>query len=273
MLVYHAFPVPALLRPVLACWYTASSDGPHRLVPDGCIDLVAVDDGSLWLCGPEKLGWDFELPLGLQATGVRFRPGAAPAILGVAASRLKNRRWRVVDVLGGDAVQRLIPATQSSLAHGRASSAVLMDFVGEEVRTISDRGRQELQFADAVINALAVRPCANAAQLAESLGMNVRTLLRRANSSFGYGTSVLARLLRLQRFLAISSTSGCLEPASGLGALAIDAGYSDQAHLSRECRAISGRTPGQLLRVYVPSFPDMSDPFNTTQRFDVSMVA
>ena len=263
-----------MLRPVLACWYTASSDGPHRLVPDACIDLVAVDDGSLWLCGPEKLGWDFELPRGLQATGVRFRPGAAPAILGVAASRLGSRRWRVADVLGGGAVQRLIPAAHRSLTDGRAPSAVLMDFVSEEMRTISDRGQQELRFADNVINALAARPCANASQLAESLGMNVRTLLRRSNFSFGYGTSVLARLLRLQRFLAISSTtSGFIEPASQLCALAVDAGYSDQAHLNRECRAISGRTPAQLLRMYVPSFPDMSDPFNTTRRFDVSMVA
>jgi len=274
MLRFHAFAVPAALRPVLACWYVASSDGPHRLVPDACIDLVAVDDGSLWLCGPEKLGWDIDLPCGLEATGVRFRPGAAPAVLGVAASRLVNRRWRLGDVLGGSAVERLIPAARRSLTDGRASSSVLMDFVSEEVCAISDRGRQELNFADNVIGALAARPCANAAQLAESLGMNVRALLRRSNSSFGYGTSVLARLLRLQRFLAISSaTSGCLEPESGLAARAINAGYSDQAHLTRECRAISGMTPRQLLGNYVPSFPDMSDPFNTTQRFDVSMVA
>lgn len=63
MLSYHSFSA-TFLRPVLACWYTASSDAPNRPVPDACIDPVAVSDGSLWPCGPQKLGWDFELAPG-----------------------------------------------------------------------------------------------------------------------------------------------------------------------------------------------------------------
>ena len=34
--------------------------------------------------------------------------------------------------------------------------------------------------------------------------------------------------------------------ADGLAGAAIAAGYADQAHLARECRALTGLTPGQL---------------------------
>jgi AraC-like DNA-binding protein len=33
----------------------------------------------------------------------------------------------------------------------------------------------------------------------------------------------------------------------GLAALAFAAGYADQAHLTRECRRLAGRTPAELV--------------------------
>ena len=135
-----------------------------------------------------------------------------------------------------------------------------------------ERNWEELRFSDSVLGALAASPLANVAQLADSLGMNARRLLRRSQRSFGYGPSILARILRLQRFLAIRSVTEKSDSVH-LGRLAIEAGYSDQAHLTRECRTISGLTPAQLLTQYTPTFPDMSDPFKTSDRFAVSMVA
>lgn len=230
-----------------------------------------MSDGPLWVCGPERSGWDFELPDGMQSVGVRFRPGAASAVLGVSASQLADTRWRVHKVLGRAADQRLQVALGQPNRAGTGHEA-LTEFVDEYVCRMSQRDRQQLRFSDSVLDALAARPCANALQLADSLDMNVRGLLRRSMCSFGYGPSVLARVLRLQRFLAISSTGRCAGRATPLGRLAVDAGYSDQAHLTRECRTISGLTPVQLLRHYVPAFPDMSDPFKTSERFDISMI-
>lgn len=101
--------------------------------------------------------------------------------------------------------------------------------------------------------------------------MSVRQLHRAALWSFGYGTATLARLLRLQRFLALGSIRGLGARCPILGQLAFEAGYSDQAHLTRECRTICGLTPVELLGQHVPTFPDMSDPFKTSGRFAVSM--
>jgi hypothetical protein len=53
-------------------------------------DLVWVDDGLLWLSGPET-----------TAVGVGFRPGVGPPMLGLAASAGRDARVRL-DELWGD---------------------------------------------------------------------------------------------------------------------------------------------------------------------------
>ena len=57
------------------------------------------------------------------------------------------------------------------------------------------------------------------------------------------GPKTLDRILRLQRFLAL----GRADPSAGLARLAADAGYADQAHLGRDCRALADATPTQLI--------------------------
>lgn len=240
-------------------------------MPDGCIDLVSTTDGSLWLCGPERTGWDFELPANLSATGVRFRPGAASAVLGRSAADLADTRWRLRTIVGRDAEDRLRSDVAS--AGLTDTTAALERFVAELVGRMTLRDEGWLRFSDSVLEALAASPRANAALLAGSLGIGVRQLNRRAQWSFGYGPATLARLLRLQRFLALGSMWGLSAGLPILGQLAVEAGYSDQAHLTRECRTISGLTPVELLAQYVPTFPDMSDPFKTSGRFAVSMCA
>ena len=49
---------------------------------------------------------------------------------------------------------------------------------------------------------------------------------------------MLQRVLRLRRFLARTDVD--------LAAAAAEAGYSDQPHLTRECRQLTGLTPAQL---------------------------
>lgn len=43
---YVPRPVPADLRGDLVCTWTATPAGEHRLVPDGCVDVVWPDDAD-----------------------------------------------------------------------------------------------------------------------------------------------------------------------------------------------------------------------------------
>jgi len=48
-------------------------------LPDERLDLVWVDDGSLWLSGPETTSWSRGYRPGTTAVGVGFKPGVGPA--------------------------------------------------------------------------------------------------------------------------------------------------------------------------------------------------
>jgi AraC-like DNA-binding protein len=80
--------------------------------------------------------------------------------------------------------------------------------------------------------------------LCEVLGVSDRTLRRRSLESFGYGPKTLHRILRFQRFLRLARAR--TQPA-GLAQLASEAGYADQAHLSREAQQLAGMTPATIL--------------------------
>jgi AraC-like DNA-binding protein len=69
---------------------------------------------------------------------------------------------------------------------------------------------------------------------ADRAGLSARHLQRRANTAFGYGAKTLHRVFRLQRAV------GLAREGKPFARVAADAGYADQAHLSREVRALAG---------------------------------
>ena len=269
---YVPVDTPSALDRVLACSWTAFPTGRHLLVPDACIELLWLSTGPILVCGPEVAAWDFELPAGTTAVGVRFRPGALPHLLGIAASSIRDIRIRLARIIGDDAEDDLRTRIEAC-TNPDTQRHVLESFTTELVAASPDNGRPN-EFADRVLDQLASSPHANVAQLADQLGLTARQLHRRCQISFGYGPSTLARILRFQRFLALAGTArDSAGRRPGLAVLAIDAGYSDQAHLARDCRAITGRTPTHFLVDSFPTFPDMSDPYKTSDSFAVTMSA
>ncbi len=288
---YIPVDTPAALDRVLACSWTALPTGRHRLVPDACIELLWLSTGPIVVCGPEITAWDFELPEGTTAVGVRFRPGVLPHLLGIAASSIRDIRIPLGRIIGDDAEGDLRTRIEAS-SNLDAKRRVLESFTTELLVSSNDASSNDAssndahpsdahlnqaspdQFAERVLEQLASTPRANAAHLADQLGVTARRLHRRCLFSFGYGPSTLARILRFQRFLALAETARAeAGRRPGLALLAIDAGYSDQAHLARDCRAITGQTPTRFLADYFPTFPDMSDPYKTSDSFAVTMSA
>ena len=75
------------------------------------------------------------------------------------------------------------------------------------------------------------------ARRAHAIGIGDRQLRRRFLDAVGYGPKTLERILRFQRFLMLEGTD--------LARLALDAGYADQAHLTRECTRLAGPAAGR----------------------------
>jgi AraC-like DNA-binding protein len=79
--------------------------------------------------------------------------------------------------------------------------------------------------------------------IAERLGLSARQLQRRVKTGFGYGPKHLIRILRFQRAVRLARAGTSFAEASAI------AGYADQAHLSRDTRALAGVPMGSLVHV------------------------
>ncbi|MEM6585135.1 MAG: helix-turn-helix domain-containing protein [Pseudomonadota bacterium] len=99
----------------------------------------------------------------------------------------------------------------------------------------------------AVNTALVDPDIASAAQLAERVGMNLRSLERLSRRAFGFPPKLL---LRRQRFLR-SLSQFMLDPSlKWLSTL--DYQYHDQAHFVRDFKRFMGMTPGQYAKLDKP---------------------
>ncbi|MGH6912960.1 MAG: helix-turn-helix domain-containing protein, partial [Geminicoccales bacterium] len=165
--------------------------------------------------------------------GVRLRPGAAPA-LGLPASELLDRATPLGDIWRVDDVPGLVeqPSIAARLAVAEAALA----------RRLADAAAPDQRIA-AATRWLARHPQGRIEDLARWLDVGDRRLHRRFTAAVGYGPKTFQRVARLQRLLALAGA----RPAGGLALLAAEAGYADQAHMSREVRALAGRSPGALL--------------------------
>jgi AraC-like DNA-binding protein len=215
----------------VACSWTRTARGSGTVLPDGCLDLMWIG-GALVVAGPDSVAARSELAAGVEIAAVRFRPGAAPAVLGVPAAELRDQRVPLAALWpdGGRLERRVGDATDRVAVLEQAVRRRLADGPPADPVALAVAGRLR-------------RRSVAIAGLADWTGLSERQLHRRCLTAFGYGAKTLDRVLRLQRFLAL----GRAEPAAGLARLAAEAGYADQAHLARDCRSLAAATPRQLL--------------------------
>jgi len=222
--MYRELAPPPDLAAHVACAWTTVARGGHVL-PDGCADLVWTG-GGLVVAGPATQPAPAGVPVGTPVFGVRFRLGAAGAALGLPAEELADLTVPVGEVWA--------PELSEQVAAGGLPA--LLAAVRQRLRAA--------EAVDPLARAAALglaRPGARVDTLGDELGISERQLRRRFAGAVGYAPKTLARVLRFQRFLALAARGG------DLAGLAFAAGYADQAHLTRECVRLSGRTPAVLL--------------------------
>ena len=234
---FQPFAASADLGDVLACRYVATTDGRHDLIPDGCMDLLWVDGVGTVLCGPDTRGWSFELPPGTAAAGVRFRPGAAAGVFRLEAAEIRDVRVDLADLLGGRQ-GRLVGERLSAAEDPLERVGVLEELVR---RRTDDADRDETIELAALVES---DQADGVERLAAQTGLSGRQLRRRFDRAVGYGPAFFGRIARLQRFARSAWLGG---PSAGSPSSPIAAGYVDQPHLAKDCRALAGVTPRQLI--------------------------
>lgn len=226
--MYREFrPPPGLAH--LACGWVA--DGAAATVlPDACVDVV-LSAGQLVVAGPATSATAAAATPGQHSCGVRFRVGAAGAALGVPADDLRDLMVPL-DELWGAAGRRLSDEVAAAPTVGGAL-ALLVSGLTQPRRPLDLVARRAAQLTVG-------QPFHS---VSRELGFSERQLRRRVEQAVGYGPRTLVRVLRLQRFLQLVER----DSAATLASLAAEAGYADQAHLARDCRQLTDRSPSTLV--------------------------
>jgi AraC-like DNA-binding protein len=212
----------------------------HRTVPNASVEISCPLGESPRIAGPSTRAAVARLAPGAVVVGARLRPGAAPAILGLPASELVDAEVDSDALWGPWAVE--LGERVAAAGTPAAAVAALQDGLVERLA-----GRPDPVVAEVVSRLMAGREEPLEA-LTRSLAISERQLRRRCHAAVGLAPKPLQRVLRFQGFLAVVQAELARGRAPGLARLAADAGYADQAHLTRECARLSGLAPGAFLR-------------------------
>jgi AraC-like DNA-binding protein len=224
---------PARL-PGAVLWTRTTDGGPYRVLPDGCMDLLWIE-GELVVAGPDTRAYVSASEPGVRLAGIRFAPGIGPELLGVPAREVRDARVPLADLWSLSRSRRLADRIGSAPDPGRALDAAVV--------SLSDRHGRLDTTADRVVAVVisGLRRGAGVRAIARTAGLSERQLHRRCLDAFGYGPKVLARVLRMNEALD-RARSGL-----PLAQVAAATGYADQAHLTREVKALTGVPPRVLL--------------------------
>jgi len=249
---YREYAPSEKLRPFVECFWSRepgetlepASPSVHRVLPDGCIDVVLgfsgradepesamavgtmtralVLDGGAW---PECF------------VGVRFRPGKAAAFLTVPANELTDLRVPIDDLwIDAGEVRDALSARAGSVERLRALERVLAARVSPSV--VSDQHDVD----EAIRRIVDAGGSLGITRLAPALGVTRQHLARRFSQLVGVSPKTFARVVRLGRVI---ERARAVPPGEAINwsALALDVGYYDQSHLVDEFKELTGVSP------------------------------
>lgn len=282
MLTYRQTPPAPALCGVVARFSQRRCRQAHRHVP--AFGLPARLDRFIefYLGEPVRVGWGDEAPVPvpdvvlvaphtrpgkrLQMLGevdtftIHFEPTGLHRLFGLPLQGLADEAPRAADVLDRAVLglrDRLARAETFEDRVARAQSWLAERLVAARSEDALDalltrwQSRSALVAPDRQVDADAADD-GRVAAWARQLGWSERHLHRRFVERTGLAPSLHGRLLRFQGLMQAHARS----PQASLTELALQAGYFDQSHCIRDCRAFTGQPP----RAFLAAWPDLGRP-------------
>ena len=234
-------PAPDLAQQIEMCWSLTScgENGTafYELLPDSDMNLVFRFSSTgcrMVLMGPLTEKASVELHDASDYFCIRFRPGQALDLADVHPAELIDT-YVDIDKIRGERIDSLADRLHS-LPDPASRQLVIEDLLRKSRPLVRDeRCRQATALLDAHGGRLQVT------ELAAELGLHVRSLERIFIDQLGMTPKRLARLVRPQHLFA-RMRSGSF---GSLADLAHASGYTDQSHMIRDVRELTGRLPGE----------------------------
>lgn len=250
-------PTPPLDRFVELVWtlHGTPDYSREKVLPNGAVELIVnlgsphkvvdrTDPGRFtlyrraWVAGLQREWIVIEAVRESHLLGVRFRPGGAYPFLHRPMAELTDRVVECDALLGrlADELRERLLAAADDRERVRRAEAVLRSRLDPDLAP-------EPWLAWALGELRRVDPAPRVGELARTIGVSQPTLVRRFRQRVGVAPKRLARIHRLQAVIARAARSSRPDWAG----LAAACGFTDQPHLNREFRALTGSSPGEYL--------------------------
>lgn len=222
-----------------------------------CNEITPADEGTnlvvqlsasraplLFLCGPEPVYRRLSGPPDMSWIGIRLRPGVTTALFGVEGREVAGGLLMVDDLLPRDhreVVDRLDDDDDDS------PFRTLFDFVRARERRA--RPSATVERVHAAVDLLTRSQPLALDDAVRALGTSTRTFRREFGQLVGMSPKRFSRVVRLRR------ATRRLPTVSSLASLALEAGFADQAHMTREFVSLIGLAPGEVRQAVLPFVP------------------
>jgi AraC-like DNA-binding protein len=253
-------PPPDLAGHVLCFWTrlsdaSASGDSSriHRVLPDGCVDIVIGFAASGSAPNAKSLEVTEAIGVGTMTRplvitdempdfyiGVRFRPGHAMSALGLPASELTDASVGYSS-LSTDSESDLDALSQLETNEARFDAVVSL-----VRRRLLGAPHVPLSVRLAVQRIAVANGNLRVASLADDIGITRQQLARQFATHVGIAPKTFARVMRTQAVLARADAARAAYPREiDWSAIACDLGYYDQPHFIDDFKALTGMTPSR----------------------------
>jgi len=253
-MLHQEFEPPEILRDTIKCfWYNSEDFGEHttgfEVMPDGYAEIIFHFGGGCSITGSEGLQ---PLPspfmMGLLNQPVSFYSKNRLEIIAVRCFP-----WTVFDLLGLPSGKHSVHVFEHPVArlHAPLEALVRAGKIAEAISQVSQyfvQKKAQLPADSMLIKAGVAMREANGTipvhQVAAAAHATVRTLERNFKHSSGHTVKDVSALIRFEQVRNVL----WLHPGANLAGLALEFGYTDQSHLSREFKRYSGTTPAAFAR-------------------------
>ena len=243
---YERFAAEAIWRSV------ADSGGQHRVLPDGRCDIILRfglvrnrPKGAItpMIAGAATQFRIVPIEAGTGYIGVRLRPAAAHAMLGINLRKLVNHG------IVGDEVLGILPDISRL-----CEPAVTIDEIAERLSSFVEERSANIKLDVLTSNLIDTIHITGGrmsiSEIAELHGIDVRTVHRRIMAATGLSPKEMAMVIQFHRALRLRCKEGL-----SVASTAFEAGYADQAHMTRVFRQMGGVSPARLPSLVLVGLP------------------
>lgn len=226
-------------------WRLTDGDSIDQRIIDRPAVTLTIEEGdvpaSLVVTGVHGRAWRRRIAGAGSVFAIRLRP-AGLAVL----SELLPHQIADATVPLTPEVDARLHALLSRIAAGTTPEArvrIADSAIGEQMKERPPG--PDLLLANAVFDELASRIMSRTGvPLTERFNVSERTIQRALKTTVGRGPKWISRRIRLQEAARALASQDPVD----LATLAVDLGYTDQAHLTSDFRNVAGTTPGAYLR-------------------------